>query len=86
MRENILRQFGHVVRREGTKLVRVFIKMNFEGKRGKGRPQKRWLDTIEGCWFVRRGCGKSKQAEVQVKDGRPQIRDGRKTKEKKKSL
>jgi len=32
---------------------------NREEKRGKGRPKKRWLDTIknnEGCRCVRRGC------------------------------
>jgi hypothetical protein len=35
------------MRREETKAVRVVIKMKVEGKRRKGRLQKRWLDTIE---------------------------------------
>jgi hypothetical protein len=39
MRENRLRWFGHAMRRE--------MKINVEGKIGKGRPKKKWLDTIE---------------------------------------
>jgi hypothetical protein len=46
MRENRLRWFSHVIRREETNTVRVLIKMNVEGKRRTGRPKKRWLDTI----------------------------------------
>jgi hypothetical protein len=45
MRENRLRLFGHEMRREETNAVRVVMKMNIEAKRG--RPKKRWLDTIE---------------------------------------
>jgi len=33
------------MRQEETKAVRVVIKMNVEGKRG--RSKKRWLDTIK---------------------------------------
>jgi hypothetical protein len=47
MRENRLRWFGYVMRREEIKAVRVIIKINIEGKRGSRRPKKRWLDTIE---------------------------------------
>jgi hypothetical protein len=36
-----------VIRREETNAIRVVIKMNIEGKRERGRPKKRWLDTIE---------------------------------------
>jgi hypothetical protein len=43
--KNNLRWFGHEMRREETKAVRVV--MNFEGRRGKGKPTKRWLDTIK---------------------------------------
>jgi hypothetical protein len=45
MRENILRWFGHVMRREETNVVRIVMKMDFETLRGK--PKKKWLDIIE---------------------------------------
>jgi hypothetical protein len=35
------------MRREDTNTVRVVINMNVEGKRGRGRTKKRWLDMIE---------------------------------------
>jgi hypothetical protein len=43
MRENRLRWFGHVMRREETKAVRVVIKMNVERKRGRGSPKNRCI-------------------------------------------
>jgi hypothetical protein len=46
MRGNRLRWFGYVMRREKINAVRVVIKMDVEWKRGRGRPKKRWLDTI----------------------------------------
>jgi len=47
IRGNRLRWFGHVMWRKETKAVRVVMKINVEGERGRGRPIKRWLDTIE---------------------------------------
>jgi hypothetical protein len=47
MRENRLRWFGHKMRQNKTKTVIVVIKLNVEGKRGRERPKKRRLDTIE---------------------------------------
>jgi len=47
IRENKLRWFGHVMRREETEAVRVVMKLNVEGKRGTERPKNKWLDTIE---------------------------------------
>jgi hypothetical protein len=35
------------MRREETKIVRVVVKIKVEGKRGRGKPKKRWLDMIE---------------------------------------
>jgi len=35
-----------MIRCEETKAVRVVMKINIEGKRGKGRPKKRWMDTV----------------------------------------
>jgi len=54
------------MRREETKTVRGVMKMFIEGKRGRGRPKKRWLDTIKndmravGEWCVLRECEKSR--------------------------
>jgi hypothetical protein len=47
IRENRLRWFGHVMRREETKAVKVVMKMNVEGKRERGKLKKRWLDMIK---------------------------------------
>jgi hypothetical protein len=47
MRENRLRWFGHLMRRQETKVVRAVMKINVEGKQARVRPKKRWLDTIE---------------------------------------
>jgi hypothetical protein len=33
--------------RDKTNAVRVVVKINIEGKRRRGRPKNRWLDTIE---------------------------------------
>jgi len=36
MRENRLRWFGHIMKREETKAVRVVMKMNIKWKGGRG--------------------------------------------------
>jgi len=63
MGDNILRWFGHVMRRE-TEAVRMVMKI-VEGKRGKGRPKLDMIEReIKGSAGVRRGCERSRQAEV----------------------
>jgi hypothetical protein len=47
IRVNRLRWFRHVMRREETKSIRTIMKMNVKGKRGRSRPKKRWLYTID---------------------------------------
>ncbi|KAL4104536.1 hypothetical protein QTP88_019831 [Uroleucon formosanum] len=47
MRENRLRWLGHVMKREKTSAVIIVMKMNIEGKKGRGRPKKRWLKNIK---------------------------------------
>ena len=46
MRENRLRWLGHVLRREETEAVRLVREMHVVGKRGRGRPKKRWGDVM----------------------------------------
>jgi len=36
-----------VTRQEKTKAVKMVMKTNIEGKRGKKKQKKRWLDTID---------------------------------------
>jgi hypothetical protein len=36
-----------MTKREETNAVGIFMKMNVKGKRGRGRPKKRWLGMIE---------------------------------------
>jgi len=40
---------GHVMRRQKSKAVRVVMKINVEGKRGRGRPKRR-LEEIGYGW------------------------------------
>eukprot|EP00102_Acyrthosiphon_pisum_P026090 XP_016663300.1 PREDICTED: uncharacterized protein LOC107884852 [Acyrthosiphon pisum] len=47
MRENRLRWLGHVLRREKTEAISVAKKMSVDGKRGRGRPKKRWFEVVE---------------------------------------
>jgi len=42
MRENRLRWLGHVMRRKNSEAVRMVIKMNVEGRRGRVTPKKKW--------------------------------------------
>ena len=41
-----LNWFGHVNRREDTSMVKKAYKEEFQGKRPRGRPKKRWVDQI----------------------------------------
>jgi hypothetical protein len=36
-----------MMRQEETKAIRVVMKINVKGKKERGRPKKKWLDTIE---------------------------------------
>lgn len=47
MRENRLKWFGHMMKREETETIRVIMRINLEGRRGRGRPKKKWFYTIE---------------------------------------
>lgn len=43
MRKYSLRRYGHIIRRDNLVTMRVIM----EGKKGKGRLKKRWVDEIE---------------------------------------
>lgn len=47
MRENKLRCFGNVIRRDEVEAVRFFMKMNAIGKGKQRKPNKRWMDGEE---------------------------------------
>eukprot|EP00794_Sanderia_malayensis_P005594 gene5596-6283_t len=42
-----LSYFGHITRREGENLEKVIMQGKVDGKRGKGRPERRWIDGIK---------------------------------------
>ncbi|EYB89277.1 hypothetical protein Y032_0233g3071 [Ancylostoma ceylanicum] len=46
LREAHLRCFGHVLRAEGDKFSKIGYDLDVPGKRPKGRPEQRWLDTL----------------------------------------
>lgn len=47
VRENRLKLFGHVKRKVKSEAVRMIMKINVEGKRGKRRPKYKKLYAIE---------------------------------------
>ncbi|PIO64310.1 hypothetical protein TELCIR_14067 [Teladorsagia circumcincta] len=46
MREARLRWYGHVLRRSDESVRKIGLKIDVPGKRPKGRPKQRWLDTL----------------------------------------
>jgi len=46
MRENKLRWFGYIMSREDSEAVRTVMKLSMEGRRGRGRSKKKWLNMI----------------------------------------
>lgn len=73
MRENRLRLFGHVIRREETEAVRSVMELNVEVKRGTGRPKTRCLDirtigVARGKWEIVKyedlGQGRLEKGEI----------------------
>jgi hypothetical protein len=46
IRQSMLRWFGHVERMKDERLTKAIYSGNVEGKRGRGRPKKVWLEQI----------------------------------------
>ena len=64
--ENILRWYGHMKRMDQTRLVKKVYESECKGKRKRGRPRKRWIDSTRECLRVR-GLNET-QAEQVVYD------------------
>ncbi|VDM78837.1 unnamed protein product [Strongylus vulgaris] len=47
MQENRLRWYGHVSRRNENHITRMAMSLEFAGKRPRGRPKMRWMDSIK---------------------------------------
>jgi hypothetical protein len=47
MRRRRLQWYGHVCRRDKEEDIRMVAEMRIRGKRKRGRPKRRWLDTIK---------------------------------------
>ena len=46
MRENRLKWYGHVLRAREDTVRKIAMLLEVPGKRPKGRPKQRWLDTL----------------------------------------
>ncbi|CAD6199417.1 unnamed protein product [Caenorhabditis auriculariae] len=46
LRENRLRWFGHVLRADPTSIAKTSHTLEVDGKRPRGRPKRRWMDTL----------------------------------------
>ena len=46
LREARLRWYGHVLRADDNSLAQIGLNIDIPGKRPKGRPRQRWLDTL----------------------------------------
>ena len=47
--KNKLRWFGHVRRMEEGRIPKKMLDAKFEGKRARGRPRARWIDSVKYC-------------------------------------
>jgi len=53
LRVKRLRWYGHVIRRESDVEIRKVFEMEVEGRRGRGRSARRWIDLVKDDMKVR---------------------------------
>ena len=46
IQERRLQWYGHVMRREDDYVGKRVMGMEIEGRRGRGRPKRRWMDSV----------------------------------------
>jgi len=47
LQQNRLRRYGHVLRKEGTDLVKKCMEYEVEGSRPRGRPKRTWTQVVQ---------------------------------------
>ena len=61
VQESRLKLYGHVLRREDEYVGKRLMAMEVPGKRRRGRPKRRWLDSINNDWSERDLAGEDAQ-------------------------
>ena len=79
VQESRLKWYGHVLRREDEYVGKRVMRMDVSGKRRRGRPKRRWLDSIRNELSERDLSGVDKTGlygEASHKTHRPHIKVG----------
>ena len=61
LQESRLKWYGHVLRREDEYVGKRLMGMEVQGKRRRGRPNRRWLDSIRNDLSERELSGEDAQ-------------------------
>ena len=61
VQESRLKWYGHVLRREDEYVGKRVMVMEVPGNRRRGRPKRRWLDSIRNDWSERELSGENAQ-------------------------
>ena len=78
VQESRLKWYGHVLRREDEYVGKRVMAMEVPGKRRRGRPKRRWLDSIRNDLSESPGTTrKPGEMEASYKKHRPHIKVGK---------